>query len=199
MVYPSRCNNRYCCKRCAAANKTKEEDERTTSTFNAWDANVLSRMDDFVSKEFPFVLTKKAAICKILVNRLADDLLEGKGFSATSKSLEKAYSTTYLKLFRSFVSLANRRVSQIKGVLGQNADVGQIPKFGSMGDPSGFNSSPPSAHYLRDIWHKWFYEIPVVQVRNMENTFWCTRILTVRTQGRTTVRVSKDDTIDTIV
>ena len=52
-------------------------------------------MDDFVSKEFPFLLTKKAVIYRTLVNRLADDLLEEKGFSATSKSLEKAYSATY--------------------------------------------------------------------------------------------------------
>ena len=57
---------------------------------------MLGRMDDFVSKEFPFVLIKEAATCRTLVNRLADDLLEGKGFLATPKSLEKAYSATYL-------------------------------------------------------------------------------------------------------
>ena len=66
----------------------------TSTTFNAWDAEVLARMDDFESNEFPFFLTKKAAICRTLVNRLADDLLEGKGFSATSKFLKKAYATT---------------------------------------------------------------------------------------------------------
>ena len=49
-----------------------------------------------MSKKFSFVLTKKDTICRTLVNRLADDLLEGKGFSATSsKSLEKAFSATY--------------------------------------------------------------------------------------------------------
>ncbi|CAN0599174.1 unnamed protein product, partial [Laminaria digitata] len=91
----SRPGNRYYCKRCTDANQTKEKEERTTITFNSWDADVLARMDDFVSLEFPFVLTKKAAICKNLVHRLSDDLLEGKGFAATSKSLEKAYSATY--------------------------------------------------------------------------------------------------------
>lgn len=126
-------------------------------------------MDDFVSKEFPFVLTKKAAISMTVVNRLADDLLEGKGFSATSNSLERAYSATYFKLFRSYVSLVNRRVSQLKGLWGQDVDVGPIARFGAIGDPLGFNSSHPSAHYLRDIWHKWFYEIPVLQVRRTEN------------------------------
>ena len=142
----------------------REEEERTTVTFNAWDAGVLARMDDFVSMEFPFVLTKKAAISKNLVHRLSDDLLEGKGFAATSKSLDKAYSATYVKHFRSYVSLVDCRQAQLKGIYGQDTDVGDIPMFGPVGDPSGFNSNYPSAHYLRDIWHKWFYEIPVVQV-----------------------------------
>ena len=51
----------------------------------------MARMDDFVSLEFPFILTKIAAMCKNLVNRLSDDLLEGKGFAATAKSGEKEY------------------------------------------------------------------------------------------------------------
>ena len=68
----------------------------------------MPRMDDFTSLEFPFVLTKKAAICKNLVHRLSDGRLRGKGFAATSKSLEKAYSAAYVKYFRSYVSLVNR-------------------------------------------------------------------------------------------
>eukprot|EP00752_Nemacystus_decipiens_P018513 g16598.t1 len=73
---------RYECKKFTNENKEKDEDERTTQTFDAWDPAVLARMDDFVSQEFPFVLTKKAAISKSIVDRLADDLLEGKGFAA---------------------------------------------------------------------------------------------------------------------
>ncbi|CAN0113620.1 unnamed protein product [Laminaria digitata] len=49
---------RYYCKRCTDANQTKEKEERTTITFNSRDADVLARMDAFVSLEFPFVLTK---------------------------------------------------------------------------------------------------------------------------------------------
>lgn len=156
--------NRYYCKRCTDANQTKDKEERTTVTFSPWDADVLARMDDFVFLEFPFVLTKKAAICKSLVHRLSDDLLEGKGFAATSKSLEKAYSATYLKNYRSYVSLMNSRKAQLKGLFGKDPDVGQISMFGCIEDPAGFNSNHPSAHYLRDIWNKWFYETPVVQV-----------------------------------
>ncbi|CAM9700371.1 unnamed protein product, partial [Ectocarpus fasciculatus] len=98
-----------------------------------------------------------------VVDRLADDLLEGKGFGAASKSLAKTYHSRYFNQLRSYVSLANRRKSQCKGMFGGHSDLGMVPKFSSIGDPSGFNSSPPSAHYLRDIWHKWFYETPVVQ------------------------------------
>ncbi|CAN0486499.1 unnamed protein product, partial [Laminaria digitata] len=152
--------NRYYCKRCTDANQTKGKEERTTVSFNPWDADVLARMDDFVSMEFPFVLTKKAAICKNLVQRLSDDLLEGKGFAATSKSLEKAYSATYVKHLRLYVSLVDRRKAQLKGVYGKDADVGKIPMFGRVGDPEGFNSNYPSVHYLRNVWHKWFFEIP---------------------------------------
>ena len=63
----------------------------------------LAKMDDLVSMEFPFVLTKKAAISKGVVHRISDDLLEGKGFAATSKSLQKAYKATYMKHFRQYV------------------------------------------------------------------------------------------------
>ncbi|CAB1098484.1 unnamed protein product [Ectocarpus sp. CCAP 1310/34] len=89
---------RYYCKRCTDANAMKNNEDRTTVTFNAWDPDVLGRMNDFVSKEFPFVLTRKGATSRSLVDRLADDLLEGKGFAVTSKSLLNSYTATYLKL-----------------------------------------------------------------------------------------------------
>ena len=41
----------YYCKRCATANQTREKEERTSTTFNAWDADVLARMDDFVLRK----------------------------------------------------------------------------------------------------------------------------------------------------
>jgi len=155
---------RYYCRRCKEANKSRPEKERTTATFNAWDADVLAKMEEFVSKEFPFVLSKKAAISKSIVERLADDLLEGKGFAATAKSLEKAYRTTWMKRVRSYVSLTSLRVKKMRGWAAQ---IPTIPKFSKLEDPLGYNSAPPSAHYLRDIWHKWFYETPVVQVWGM--------------------------------
>lgn len=164
MLVPRARGDRYYCKRCPDANQTKEKEERTTVTFNVWDDGILARMDDFVSLEFPFILTKKAALCKNLVHRLSDDLLLRKGFAATSKSAEKAYAATYMKQFRQYVSLVNRRKAQLKRIYGKDADVGEIPKFRLVGDPSGFNSSYPSAHYLRDIWDKWFYEISDAKV-----------------------------------
>lgn len=156
---------RYTCDQCKAANKGKSPDDptRCTTSFNAWDAGVLAKMDDFVSNEFPFIVTHQNAISKTLVNRLADDLVAGKGFSATSNFIRQAYMTTYMKSHRSYVSLANRRRRQRAVLFG--SDDADVPRFGEFGDRLGFNSSCPSEHYLRDIWHKWFSEIPVVRVR----------------------------------
>ena len=109
---PCDCEYRYYCKRCTEAIQTKEKEERTAVTFNAWDAAGLAKMDDFVSMELPSVLTKKAAICNSLVYRMLDYLWEGNDFAATSKSLEKAYSATYMKRLRRYVSLGNRRGAQ---------------------------------------------------------------------------------------
>lgn len=54
-----------------------------------------AKMDEFVSKDFPFtLLTKRAAISKSIVERLVDVSLESKEFETTLKSLEKAYSAT---------------------------------------------------------------------------------------------------------
>ncbi|CAB1108010.1 unnamed protein product [Ectocarpus sp. CCAP 1310/34] len=141
---------RYECKECTRANKEdRSEDERTTQTFNAWDPAVLARMDDFVSEQFPFVLTKKAAI-----NRTNHTV---------SKSLAQAYNSRYFSQMRSYVSLAKKGISKYRGLYGQQSNP-DVPKFAGTGDPSGYNSSSPSAHHLADIWNKWFYETPVVQL-----------------------------------
>jgi len=120
-------------------------------------------MDDFVAKEFPFIVTRVNAISKSLVHRLGDDLVAGKGFSATAKFIRQAYMTTYIHRHRTYVALANLRRQRREALLG--VDNGDSPAFGEFEDRLGFNGSFPSEHYLRDIWHKWFSEIPVVRVR----------------------------------
>lgn len=121
-------------------------------------------MDAHVANEFPFVLTKKSGLAKSIVSRMADDLLHGKGFSATSKFLKQAYMNTYMKLLRGYVSLVNRRNANVQGMMGGQEGEREMPVFGDFGDRHGFNGTYPSDNYLRSIWHKWFYEIPIMQV-----------------------------------
>ncbi|CAN0457299.1 unnamed protein product, partial [Scytosiphon promiscuus] len=152
---------RYICNNCRADNKGKSADDpsRCTASFNAWDAGVLTRMDDYVAKEFPFIVTRVNTISKSLVHRLGDDLVAGKGFSATANFIRQAYMTTYINQHRKYVALANLRQRR-REALFPGVDNGDFPAFGEFEDRLGFNGSFPSEHYLRDIWHKWFSEIP---------------------------------------
>lgn len=121
-------------------------------------------MDDYVAKEFPFIVTRVNTISKSLVHRIGDDLVAGKGFSATANFIRQAYMTTYMNQHRKYVALANLRRRR-REALFPGVDNGDFPAFGEFEDRLGFNGSFPSEHYLRDIWHKWFSEIPVVRVR----------------------------------
>ncbi|CAN0432681.1 unnamed protein product, partial [Ectocarpus sp. 12 AP-2014] len=90
---------RYTCSKCSNWNKSngwkKGDKKRRKASFNAWDEGVLARLDDHVSNELPFVLSRKSGVAKSLVARLADDLLNGKGFSATSNFTREAYMNSY--------------------------------------------------------------------------------------------------------
>lgn len=81
--------DRYKCERCVEYNGTVEESEQRPTSFNAWDVGCLDRLPDYVSKEFPFILTRRSGIDIRLVDRLADDLVHGKGFSAAAKYIRQ--------------------------------------------------------------------------------------------------------------
>ena len=155
---------RYTSKQCGTANKGKSADDptRRTTSFNAWDAEALARMEDFTAKEFSFIVTKVNAISKSLVHRLGDHLVSGKGFSATNFT-RQAYMITYIEQHRSYVDLANCRRRQ-REQLFPGVDYGDFRAFGELEDRLGFNGSCPSEYCLRHIWHRWFNEIPVVRV-----------------------------------
>ncbi|CAB1096635.1 unnamed protein product [Ectocarpus sp. CCAP 1310/34] len=80
---------RYKCERCVEYNGIVEESEQSPTSFNAWDVGCLDRLPDYVSKEFPFILTHRSGIDIRLVDRLADDLAHGKGFSAAAKYIRQ--------------------------------------------------------------------------------------------------------------
>lgn len=169
-VLPSAC--RYACSPCSGYNKThgfkKGHKQRRKASFNAWDQGVIARLDSYVTNAFPFMLTRKSGVAKTLVARLADDLINGKGFSATSNFFREAYMNSYMTQYSSYVSLVNHYRSSIGAQLRIAAGEGapEIPAFGGFHDRQGFNGAWPSDAYLRAVWHKWFYEAPVIQVRS---------------------------------
>ena len=72
--------------------------------------------------------------------------------------------STYIRQHRSYVDLAKSRRRQ-RGQFFSGVDDGDFPLLGGFEDRLGFNDTRLSEHYLRDIWHKQFSEIPVVRVR----------------------------------
>lgn len=162
-------SGRYTCSKCSSWNKDrgfqKGDKKRRKASFNAWDHGVLARLDSYVANAFPFVLSRKSGVAKTVVARLADDLLNGKGFSATSKFISEAYMNTYMAQHQSYVSLVNRCRRSVSEQLRVAAgEVAGIPPFGGFCDREGFNGATPSDAYLRAVWYTWFYDTPVVQV-----------------------------------
>ena len=93
-------------------------------------------MDEFVSKEFSFILTKSTAISKNIVERLADDLLEGKSLMQPQNRLRRR---TLWRTSNNFVHMCHySNVVCLKsgGCGGQQTDLGEVPKLSSNGDAS---------------------------------------------------------------
>ncbi|CAN0542957.1 unnamed protein product, partial [Laminaria digitata] len=76
---------RYTCDGCVTHNTTAKNSEKRAASFNPWDSACLERLPEYVSKEFPFILTHRSGIDIRLVDRLADDLVHGKSFAAAAK------------------------------------------------------------------------------------------------------------------
>ncbi|CAM9365309.1 unnamed protein product, partial [Hapterophycus canaliculatus] len=74
--------------------------------------------------------------------------------------------------YHSYVSLVNRCRRSISGQLRVVAGEGSsdIPTFGGFHDRQGFNGAWPSDAYLRSVWHKWFYDTPVIKADGIRMT-----------------------------
>ncbi|CAB1101837.1 unnamed protein product [Ectocarpus sp. CCAP 1310/34] len=158
---------RYKCERCVEYNGTVEESEQRRTSFNAWDVGCLDRLPDYVSKEFLFILTHRSGIDIRLVDRLADDLVHGKGFSAAAKYIRQAHTTKFMVYQLKYVSLADARRSSRVSLFG----AAPVPeKFGIFDDTEKYCGAVPSDHYLRDVWRTYFSELPVLEVEGVKWT-----------------------------
>ncbi|CAB1114336.1 unnamed protein product [Ectocarpus sp. CCAP 1310/34] len=158
---------RYKCAKCAEFNEGKQEAEKRKTSFNAWDAGCLRRLPEYMSKEFHFLLTKRSGIEICMVDRLADDLVHGKGFSAAAKNIRQAHTTKFMVDQLKYTSLVNTRRTS-SGIF-RSANLAKIPeRFGSFDDSTKYGGAVPSEHYLRDVWRLYFSKLPVLEVDSVD-------------------------------
>ncbi|CAB1119636.1 unnamed protein product [Ectocarpus sp. CCAP 1310/34] len=160
---------RYKCAKCAEFNKGKQEAEKRKTSFNAWGAGCLRRLPEYISKEFPFLLTKRSGIEICMVDRLADDLVHGKGFSAAAKNICQAHTTKFMVDQLKYTSLVSTRRTS-SGIF-RSANLAKIPeRFGSFDDSTKYGGAVPSEHYLRDVWRLYFSKLPVLEMDSVDWT-----------------------------
>ncbi|CAN0143331.1 unnamed protein product, partial [Laminaria digitata] len=80
---------RYMCGFCAAHNRTAKESEKRTVSFHAWDPACLKRLPEYVSREFPFILTRRSGIDTRLVDNPAEGVVSGRGFAKVAKRIRQ--------------------------------------------------------------------------------------------------------------
>lgn len=68
---------------------------RVTETFQSRDAGVLSQLPLFVQEISPLVVTRKSVIHVHVLLELSDNLVNTKGFAASSDALAEAHLKTY--------------------------------------------------------------------------------------------------------
>ena len=77
------------CGDCAAYNRTAKESGKRPTSFHAWDPACLKRLPEYVSREFPFILTRRSGIDTRLVDNPADAVVCGRGFAAVAKRIRE--------------------------------------------------------------------------------------------------------------
>ncbi|CAN0304204.1 unnamed protein product [Ectocarpus sp. 6 AP-2014] len=159
---------RYKCAKCAEFNKGKQEAGKRKTSFNAWDAGCLRRLPEYISKEFPSLLTKRSGIEIRMVDRLADDLVHGKDFSAAAKNICQAHTTKFMVDQLKCTSLVNSRRTS-SGIF-RSANLAKTPERFGFDDSTKYGGVVPSEHYLRDVWRLYFSKLPVLEVDGVSLT-----------------------------
>eukprot|EP00903_Cladosiphon_okamuranus_P010289 g9740.t1 len=149
---------------CEKANKVaKKESDRRPTSFNAWDAGCLERLPDYVSKEFPFILSHRSGIDIKLVDRLADGLAHGMSFSAAAKYIRESHVTKFMTDQLKYTSLTEIRRSGLVGLALVGGGVAP-ERFGDFDDATKYCGATPTSRFMRDMWRKDFAERPVLTV-----------------------------------
>ncbi len=118
---------------------------------------MLKQLPLYVQESFPFLLTRKSAIHLDVIADVADNLMHGKGFKASSEALRQTHLRKFhAKQLKYYNMLLWRRLEQL--------DSGAMDEFGSFGDKDGYNGFSPSAYYLSTVWSDSMQKKPVAKL-----------------------------------
>jgi len=138
------------------------DNEKIFASFNAFDDRVLQLMPAHIRSSFPFIMTARSGIQLTLIDKLADDLMFGKGFKGTQDYIIQSHLTRFHQLEKNYYShMASYRSRYLQPSgqqsLSNKTALLQCPKpFGTFDDADGYDGHYPSEHFLNDVWKIWF-------------------------------------------
>ncbi|CAM9515444.1 unnamed protein product, partial [Sphacelaria rigidula] len=117
-------------------------------SFRTWDPAVLTQLPMYVQESFPFILTKKSAVHKDIVNDLRDDVVRGgKSYRACSDGIGQMHLVRYHGQEMKYYSklLWDRKIPSVGIPVKEEI-------FSEFGNRRYYNGFSPFAHYLRPLW-----------------------------------------------
>jgi len=157
---------RYKCTLCsenARKNKGDTRDgKKTYATFNGYDEKVLNLLPSHIKDSFPFIITARSGIHISLLDKLADDLMHGKGFNATAKYIAQSHLThfhQYEHIYYSHVSEYRKLYLDLSGqktITNRSIILESPPPFGTFEDLNSYSGHYPSEHFLETAWNIYF-------------------------------------------
>lgn len=136
------------------------QEQKVPESFRAWDPAVLSQLPIYVQESFPFILTKKSAVHKDIVNDLRDNVVKGgKSFKACAEGIRQMHLVRYHDQEMRYYSklLWDRKTPSVGIPVKEEV-------FSEFGNRRGYNGYSPSAHYLRSLWHQVQERRPVARL-----------------------------------
>jgi len=121
----------------------------------------LKLLPRIARESFPFILSHRSGMLKVIVQDLEDQLLTGRGFAPFQKSLKQLHlrkyylsQISYLQLLDQIVRNPRYGYCHFPRLLSEN-----LPDFGKFDDKDRYQGYCPSVHLLQTIYVKYIYEM----------------------------------------
>ena len=155
-------------------NKERNCTAKIFGSFSALDERVLKLLPTFIQKSFPFIVTARSAIDIKLADKLADDLMHGKGFKASHEFIQQSHLNHFHLMehqYYSHVAYYKQKYGHQATLSSRSSSLLNPKTFGVFNDAQGYNGHVPSEHYLESIWQIWFSKIHVLKSAKEDRTF----------------------------